>query len=59
MLINAVAPFAGAWIEIPTVSPVGTATFVAPFAGAWIEIPVGTATFPENVSLPSRERGLK
>ena len=39
MLINAVAPFAGAWIEIKLqarMSQKGAA--VAPFAGAWIEM---------------------
>ena len=36
--LKAVAPFAGAWIEInPSLSIQGDGT-VAPFAGAWIEI---------------------
>ena len=34
----AVAPFAGAWIEIFLKSPVTCVKLVAPFAGAWIEI---------------------
>lgn len=34
----AVAPFAGAWIEIASVNPYPTAPEVAPFAGARIEI---------------------
>ena len=34
----AVAPFAGAWIEILTTWTDYTQTLVAPFAGAWIEI---------------------
>ena len=39
MLYNiAVAPFAGAWIEIETCHSNATAYVVAPFAGAWIEI---------------------
>ena len=33
-----VAPFAGAWIEITTLSGVDLNSFVAPFAGAWIEM---------------------
>ena len=36
--IIAVAPFAGAWIEIPNVVNTVDAFDVAPFAGAWIEI---------------------
>ena len=39
MLINAVAPFAGAWIEIIHMLDDGKPVKVAPFAGAWIEIP--------------------
>ena len=38
MLINAVAPFAGAWIEIIITVFVYHFIYVAPFAGAWIEI---------------------
>ena len=38
MLINAVAPFAGAWIEINTAITREITKAVAPFAGAWIEI---------------------
>ena len=38
MLINAVAPFAGAWIEIVLTLGKTLAMSVAPFAGAWIEI---------------------
>ena len=38
MLINAVAPFAGAWIEIANSTRPVIANAVAPFAGAWIEI---------------------
>ena len=33
-----VAPFAGAWIEIPITAAVSPHVVVAPFAGAWIEI---------------------
>ena len=38
MQLCAVAPFAGAWIEICPVVESLRITFVAPFAGAWIEI---------------------
>ena len=38
MSINAVAPLAGAWIEIPTPEAIGVAKAVAPLAGAWIEM---------------------
>ena len=38
MLINAVAPFAGAWIEINDNEFTTDILIVAPFAGAWIEI---------------------
>ena len=34
----AVAPLAGAWIEIPMIGDGGTSHTVAPLAGAWIEI---------------------
>ena len=33
-----VAPIAGAWIEISSVTPLPARTIVAPIAGAWIEI---------------------
>ena len=33
-----VAPFAGAWIEMPFSLGLPTRIYVAPFAGAWIEI---------------------
>ena len=55
----AVAPFAGAWIEIPRLIRIDGFTSVAPFAGAWIEI-IGTKIGrTKQKSLPSRERGLK
>ena len=37
----AVAPFAGAWIEMLERQNAGEDYGVAPFAGAWIEIGVG------------------
>ncbi len=42
----AVAPYAGAWIEIVTVWTVGTFLRVAPYAGAWIEI----ETYKNNIN---------
>ena len=36
--LNSVAPFAGAWIEIPVSFVLSCQYPVAPFAGAWIEI---------------------
>ena len=58
--LDPVAPFTGAWIEIPTTWPPRTTTLVAPFTGAWIEIFACCAHLASDVgSLPSRERGLK
>ena len=37
-----VAPFAGAWIEIPVFRRLVFCWIVAPFAGAWIEILFGS-----------------
>ena len=45
MLINAVAPFAGAWIEMPTLADYRLSHTVAPFAGAWIEIMFSITAF--------------
>ena len=55
-----VAPFAGAWIEMFYLG-FGTygKDYVAPFAGAWIEIYDVTQDNYSDLSLPSRERGLK
>ena len=39
-----VAPYAGAWIEMPKTQSASRAWSVAPYAGAWIEITAaGTA----------------
>ena len=43
LCIFAVAPFAGAWIEIYAESCVRVHEHVAPFAGAWIEINLSIA----------------
>ena len=56
-----VAPFTGAWIEIPDpfIDPV-IFRAVAPFTGAWIEIQAAKpACTPADASHPSRVRGLK
>ena len=54
-----VAPLAGAWIEIMLVKVFHALLMVAPLAGAWIEICAKHFEMNENLSLPSRERGLK
>ena len=59
MSINAVAPLAGAWIEIDSVTASSSHDVVAPLAGAWIEMTTKTAGENIKMSLPSRERGLK
>ena len=46
MLINAVAPFAGAWIEITQNKTLLVQDIVAPFAGAWIEIAIDILADP-------------
>ena len=38
MSINAVAPLAGAWIEMDVIGIIPELPQVAPLAGAWIEI---------------------
>ena len=56
----AVAPLAGAWIEIDTQYAEPQKNHVAPLAGAWIEIRNPKRHDPPvEMSLPSRERGLK
>ena len=37
-MVEQVAPFTGAWIEIDRMSSCPFAVVVAPFTGAWIEI---------------------
>ncbi len=54
-----VTPFAGVWIEIPTVCPACAQSIVTPFAGVWIEIEVEEVMEKVEESLPSRECGLK
>ena len=59
VLGSPVAPFAGAWIEIPHQIRNSCLDLVAPFAGAWIEILLVGIALGFTLSLPSRERGLK
>ena len=58
-LVTAVAPYAGAWIEIYRSARELVTVQVAPYAGAWIEIPAWRRTTFSGMSLPTRERGLK
>ena len=53
------APLAGAWFEIRLKNLKMSEKSVAPLAGAWIEIHVFRTPGLWQVSLPSRERGLK
>ena len=54
-----VAPFTGAWIEIKLHIYLFLLVSVAPFTGAWIEIRTSKTSILLDLSLPSRERGLK
>ena len=56
---DAVAPLAGAWIEILAGRRRLHQSPVAPLAGAWIEIMCQILNGNMVESLPSRERGLK
>ena len=58
-MIFAVAPLAGAWIEIFHAFLSPEEIVVAPLAGAWIEILLRDFKNAFGESLPSRERGLK
>ena len=55
----AVAPLAGAWVEIDSNVINNSSIFVAPLAGAWVEINRSWKRYWMARSLPSRERGLK
>ena len=55
----AVAPLAGAWVEIAHSKTYNSSNYVAPLAGAWVEIYDDGALTVKYGSLPSRERGLK
>ena len=56
----AVAPHAGAWVEISVILPPKQDQIVAPHAGAWVEIGrYGAARACGAESPPTRGRGLK
>ena len=57
--VDPVAPFTGAWIEIPAWISWASGARVAPFTGAWIEMLNIVIDGRIGSSLPSRERGLK
>ena len=59
ILICLVAPLAGAWVEILGASKKIVEKYVAPLAGAWVEIYGNSGRTGLEMSLPSRERGLK
>ena len=50
----AVAPYAGAWIEIAVHKATGELVKVAPYAGAWIEIEVVS-----NMEISKKRRSLR
>jgi len=54
-----VAPRAGAWIETPHSSRIGSPAMVAPRAGAWIETGPFKKGLNRLLSPPVRGRGLK
>jgi len=54
-----VAPFTGAWIETLDTFGAASASSVAPFTGAWIETQGGSVFAGNEMSRPSRARGLK
>ena len=55
----AVAPLAGAWVEINCKIFYNILKIVAPLAGAWVEMSQFLPYTHIISSLPSRERGLK
>ena len=57
--VKTVAPYTGAWIEIPLHINPFFVHIVAPYTGAWIEIVVNQIGLETCASLPTRERGLK
>ena len=60
LLLNYVAPLAGAWIETSIVFLVPEYNPVAPLAGAWIETNTSNNPIKINtMSHPLRVRGLK
>ena len=54
-----VTPYAGVWIEILYWSRVLVTITVTPYAGVWIEMHMQISQVIYNLSLPTRECGLK
>ena len=60
MKIPTVVPHAGTWIEMLKTDVLSALpATVVPHAGTWIEIGFADAWNKNNVSFPTRERGLK
>ena len=59
LYVFAVAPLAGAWVEIANTPPFSVRQHVAPLAGAWVEMIIRRTMSMSERSLPLRERGLK
>ena len=59
MLLKAVAPHVGAWIETSTRHSIALSALVAPHVGAWIETLTSTAVLRRDRSRPTWARGLK
>ena len=58
-LIDPVAPYTGAWIEIVASISYSLRVIVAPYTGAWIEIASNRNVSETTASHPTRVRGLK
>ena len=54
-----VTPYAGVWIEISLLNPFSISGNVTPYAGVWIEMHMQISQVIYNLSLPTRECGLK
>ena len=54
-----VTPLAGVWIEIGMLLPPHESHIVTPLAGVWIEMTQARLSPRDQMSLPSRECGLK
>ena len=57
--MRSVTPFAGVWIEIDIYLLPSDSPPVTPFAGVWIEMLNALLISRVDLSLPSRECGLK
>ena len=54
-----VTPYAGVWIEIVNLGMGRKWSVVTPYAGVWIEMTQNYLLRTGNMSLPTRECGLK